>query len=418
MTYLIYLLSGLLVIHGIVCLLGAFFPFYPPVYLFYVFFPGHFAIRLIIILITGAAQIAYGLHLILRKRWRIRWYWPALATIVITALLLVYPAVQDPGLFSGLAGRNENYQPIPVKGMPPPQLPIQVEGKPDDIIPVPGGLVYRANSHQEGVENPWPPIDTTKVVISSSFKVDMVYIRYRDYIETKAGESRNNIVSVSMSNRAVGSPNLYTVNLPTGIEVTEGMRLHRPGPVAVVLVMDVSPNVKTGEYSFDIGIEIDGKDYGTIPCTIEVTGITTLNNRGITGITIQPEPSQYLVYDNQGSAGVILKSVTIKSDVCDRDYMDLRGHSTVRKSEPCLLVTGQVESQLGQDKYMTLSARGYDVNGEEVTYVLDHGPIWGVISIFVPAKGVNEFVLHLKTAPDVVKIELMPSPELYDIPPP
>lgn len=139
---------------------------------------------------------------------------------------------------------------------------------------------------------------------------------------------------------------------------------------------------------------------------------------GITGITIQPEPGQYLVYDNEESAGFILNSVTIKSDVYDRDYIDLQDHSTVRKGEPCLLVTGQVESQLSQDKYMTLSARGYDAGGEEVSYVLDRGPIWGVISIFIPAKSTDEFTLHLKAAPDIVKIELMPSPEFYDEPPP
>jgi len=139
---------------------------------------------------------------------------------------------------------------------------------------------------------------------------------------------------------------------------------------------------------------------------------------GITSITIQPEAGQYLVYDNEESAGFILNSVTSKSDVCDRDYTDLQDHATVRKGEPCLLVTGQVESQLDQDKYMTLSARGYDFNGEEVSYVLDAGPIWGVISIFIPAKGIDEFVLHLKAVPDIVKIELMPSAELYDEPPP
>ena len=59
---MIYLLSGLLIVHGIVCLLGAFFPFYPPVFFFYWFFPGHFAIRLIIVLLIGAAQLAYRHH--------------------------------------------------------------------------------------------------------------------------------------------------------------------------------------------------------------------------------------------------------------------------------------------------------------------------------------------------------------------
>ncbi len=261
---MIYLLSGLLVVHGIVCLLGAFFPFYPPVYLFYVFFPGHFAIRLIIVLLIGAAQITYGLHLILRKRWRIRWYWPAIATIVITGLLLVYPAVQNPGLFGVSAGKDENRQPILFKEMPP----VQAEEAPDNIVITPGGPAYRVG--QQGVEHPWPPLDTTKVTLGSSFETDAVYVRYRDYIETEAGESRNNIVFISMGNRAVGSLNLYTVNLPTGIEVTEGIRWHGPGPVSVVLVIEIPPDVQPGQYTFEIGIEIDGKDYGTVPCRIKV----------------------------------------------------------------------------------------------------------------------------------------------------
>jgi len=268
MTYLIYLLSGLLVIHGIVCLLGAFFPFYPPIYIFYVFFPGHFAIRLVIVLLIGAAQIVYGIYLILGKKWRIRWYWPAIAAIVITGLLLIYPAVQNPGLFGVSAGKDEIHQPIPIKEIHPTSAGPEA---PDDIVPAPGmGPAYRANVHQQGVENPWPPVNTTRVTITSSFEVDTVYIRYRDYIETEAGESRNNAIFISMGNRAVGNLNLYTVNLPASIEVTEGMRWHGPGPVSSVLVIEISPDVQPGQYNFGIGIEIDGKDYGTIPCKIKV----------------------------------------------------------------------------------------------------------------------------------------------------
>ena len=103
------IIASLLIIHGIICLLGAFFPFYTPVFLFYWFFPGHFAIKLIIILIIGSAQIVYGLYLALGKIWRLRWYWLAVATIVITGLLLIYPALQDPGLFAGLSGRDAVY---------------------------------------------------------------------------------------------------------------------------------------------------------------------------------------------------------------------------------------------------------------------------------------------------------------------
>jgi hypothetical protein len=284
-----YLLSGLLVFHGIVCLLGAFFPFYPPVYFFYVFFPGHFAIRLIIVLFLGAAQIVYGLHLILRKRYRIRWYWPAIATILITGLLLIFPAVQNPGLFGVSAEKDEIRQPILFKEM----LPVQGEEAPDDIVPAPGlGPAYRANIHQQDVENPWPPVNTTKVTITSAFEADTVYIQYRDYIETKAGESRNNAISISVGNRAVGSLNLYTVNLPAGIEVTEGMRWHGPGPVSPVLVIEISPDFKEGEHTFGIGIEIDGKDYGTISCTIEVVEEPYPGNQGITTTKVEPKPGE------------------------------------------------------------------------------------------------------------------------------
>jgi len=100
---MIYLLSGLLIAHGIVCLTGAFFPFYPPVFLFYWFFPGSFVLKLIMVLLAGAFQVVYGGYWLLKERWQVRWYWLALATILITGLLLIFPAVQNPSLFMGLA---------------------------------------------------------------------------------------------------------------------------------------------------------------------------------------------------------------------------------------------------------------------------------------------------------------------------
>lgn len=295
---MIYLLSGILIIHGIICLLGAFFPLYPPVYFFYVFFPGHFAIRLIIVLLIGAAQLAYGIYLALEKKWKIRWYWPAIATVVITGLLLVYPAMQSPGLFGASAEKGENRQPILYQEISP--VVPKGEEAADDITYTPGGPAYRANVHQEGVENPWTPIDTTKVTLGSSFETDAVYVRYRDYIETEAGESRKNIVLISMGNRAVEDLNLYTVDLQAGIEVTEGMRGYGPW-VASVLVISISPDVVPGEHLFEIGIQIDGRDYGTIPCTIKVLEATTAGipsepeepyqgNHGISSTRATPEP--------------------------------------------------------------------------------------------------------------------------------
>jgi hypothetical protein len=100
-------------------------------------------------------------------------------------------------------------------------------------------------------------------------------------------------------------------------------------------------------------------------------------------------------------------------------YFDFwQGEKRYKAGGPCLLFFGQVESDLPQNKYMTLLARGYNVDGEEVTNLRNAGPIQGVISLFLPVKGIGWFILHLNPAPGVVKIELFPSTELCDIPPP
>lgn len=175
---------------------------------------------------------------------------------VLVAALLAVTACQ--------LGGGETHPPIPAKDL----LPAVGEEAPDDIIGTPFGPAYRANHHQEGVENPWPPIESTEVVLGSGSKV--VHISYRDYIETKAGEAGKNILFIRIPDRDIKSLNLYASDIPTGIEVTEGMRWYGPGPIAPVLVIEVSQDMKPGQYTFEIGLEINGKDYGTIPCTIKV----------------------------------------------------------------------------------------------------------------------------------------------------
>jgi hypothetical protein len=134
-------------------------------------------------------------------------------------------------------------------------------------------------------------------------------------------------------------------------------------------------------------------------------------------IPIQPSANEFLF--RSGSGGIVLKSVAVRSAVLDKDYMDIHPPgTTAKKGEPCLLLTGQVESQLARDTYMTMVARGFNSAGEEVAHVLDAGPIYGVISVFLPANGMNGFIIHLNAAPDVTKIVLLPSDQLYDIPPP
>jgi hypothetical protein len=92
-TRLLVRIGGwLLIAHGLVCLLGAFYPFHPVIFLFYWFFPGPFMLQLIIVLAGGVAQVIFGLYLAFpQKLRRVGWYWLALVGVVIVLALLVYP---------------------------------------------------------------------------------------------------------------------------------------------------------------------------------------------------------------------------------------------------------------------------------------------------------------------------------------
>ena len=145
-----------------------------------------------------------------------------------------------------------------------------IEEAADDVIFTPGGLAYRANVHQQGVKNPWPSIETTEVAFKNNDKT--AYVRYRDYIVTEAGETRNNIISVRIPGVIyIGDINLAMVNLPDGIEATQGDQYHGPlGNSSKVLAIEISPDIQPGEYTFEIIVEIEGVEYDTLPFTIKV----------------------------------------------------------------------------------------------------------------------------------------------------
>ena len=87
------IVGWLLIVHGIICTLGAFFPFYPPIFLFY-FLALPFAVKLILVLLLGVFQVVFGVYLsFIEKLRQIRWYWLSLTIIVIVILLLIYPAL-------------------------------------------------------------------------------------------------------------------------------------------------------------------------------------------------------------------------------------------------------------------------------------------------------------------------------------
>ncbi|MDP3880303.1 MAG: hypothetical protein Q8Q07_08400 [Dehalococcoidales bacterium] len=140
--------------------------------------------------------------------------------------------------------------------------------QPDDVAITPGGSAYRANVHQVGVKDRWPEIQQSTVVLA-----DNVTITYRADIETKAGEIRNNLIFMRIAGRhdlKTSDLSLSTSNLPAGMSVKEDAAGGLPGNIAKLLIIEVSKDVKPGEYTFEINVEFEGKDYGQIPCTIKV----------------------------------------------------------------------------------------------------------------------------------------------------
>jgi len=181
-------------------------------------------------------------------------------------------------------GIDENHTPIPTADMYSQQ---PEQEAPDDIVSVPGaGGAYRANVHQEDVENPWPPVETIETVLGSS--TDNVTVWYREYIETKAGERRNNIINVRKEGGLFENRlSLYSMDVPDGIELECDRQVGLPGTLGRVLVIEIAPDVAPGEYAFEIGIEVDGKDYGTVSRDIEVIKETYQGNHGITTTKIE-----------------------------------------------------------------------------------------------------------------------------------
>ena len=145
--------------------------------------------------------------------------------------------------------------------------PIPLGQQPDDVVITPGGPEYRANVHQQGVRDLWPSIETSVVVLG-----DNVTVHYRASIVTIAGQTRKNIVAVRKAGVHENLPlKLKVSNIPAGFKVTEGEKGGGlPGTSFQVLVIEIPYVVKPGEYTFDIGVEYDGKDYGKIPCTVKV----------------------------------------------------------------------------------------------------------------------------------------------------
>lgn len=164
----------------------------------------------------------------------------------------------------------------PVVTPPAQRLPGAVN---DDVVSAPGGFTYRAFIHQEGQPD-WPPVQEKETTIKAlSGAIDF---RYRDYIETKAGKTRNNIIllfgqkapdlldPLQVSYLAVDLPESISVQRDQNQQMYGGIGGQDKKSSRVVLRISIASQVKPGEYPFAIRLEYEAKDFGSLPCTIKV----------------------------------------------------------------------------------------------------------------------------------------------------
>jgi hypothetical protein len=137
---------------------------------------------------------------------------------------------------------------------------------PDDIVSTPGGYAYRGNVHQQGEVNPWPEVKT----VEKSILVGSV--RYRADITSNAGQVRNDLVTLTTESVRTGNHtlDLYAAGVPAGFTLERSAGAGLPGQVSARLRIAIGDNVAPGDYSFTLGLTLDGVFGGFVPVTVHV----------------------------------------------------------------------------------------------------------------------------------------------------
>jgi hypothetical protein len=146
----------------------------------------------------------------------------------------------------------------------------------DEAEITPGGWRYRADFTQYNL----PRVQQDDVTIGVvPYRCE---IMYRSSINTPAGEIRTNIFFITLldvSNIAPSTSvtpiqaNLTAVNLPAGLIYTsdgEGTESDPWRACEVLTHIQIGKNLKPGGYSFQFDVNVNGTDYGQIPCAIEI----------------------------------------------------------------------------------------------------------------------------------------------------
>ena len=124
-------------------------------------------------------------------------------------------------------------------------------------------------------------------------------------------------------------------------------------------------------------------------------------------IKVQPALGSYLHNAFNESSEVILKDVQIKTGICEKEYFSpLYPSHTVKRGDPCMLVSGHIQNKHEENSEIAMYAEGYDEAGELVAWTLDAAHIPGQIGLHLKYEESGAFTLHLNLSENIKTIRI------------
>ncbi len=139
----------------------------------------------------------------------------------------------------------------------------------------------------------------------------------------------------------------------------------------------------------------------------------------IVGIQVKPQPGGYLSCSDRGSSGILLQSVSVETAVSNTKFFNPDAGPLQEQVDPgdlIVVITGEVENRSGNGPYVAIWAKGYDVEGNIVSWTLDIAHITGQSQVHVQCGDSNSFTLHLSFSEMLRVVEVYSC--AYSEPPP
>ncbi|MDD5095403.1 MAG: META domain-containing protein [Dehalococcoidia bacterium] len=133
---------------------------------------------------------------------------------------------------------------------------------------------------------------------------------------------------------------------------------------------------------------------------------------GDTGIDIEQDSG------DERAAGLLLKETCVTTTISEGHFLNPVGPEPkeVNPGDPILIVRGLLENENAKRLHVAVWAKGYNKDGELVSWTLDSAHIMGQAQIQLEAHEVGPFTLHLSFSEDVKRIKIYARG--YDQPPP